>query len=131
MAVSLSEFARSLIDGKNFATLATLNPDGGPQTSVIWVKRDGDDVLFSATERRRKVRNLVRDPRVSLSIFDTANPYAYAEIRGTASVTEDPGKALPKELSHKYVGEDPPFESGEIRRVIVRVTPEKIVEFTP
>ena len=130
MAVALDEAARTLLDGRNFATVATLNPDGGPQASVVWILRDGDTVLFSAIATRRKVRNLARDPRVSLTVFDTANPYQSVEIRGRAEVAEDPGKWLPKELSQKYLGEDPPPEPDEVARVIVRVRPERVNGFS-
>jgi PPOX class probable F420-dependent enzyme len=112
------------------ARRALENSDGSPQTSVVWFKREGDTVLFSTTKARLKARNIARDARVSISIFATENPYRYVEIRGTAELTDDPGKTLPMELSHKYLGEDPPAESDEVRRVIIRVTPEKIIEFS-
>ena len=120
MAVVLDETTRKLLDGKNFATVATVNPDGGPQASVVWILRDGDTVLFSAVASRRKVLNLTRDPRVSLTVFDLANPYQSVELRGTAELTGDPGKSLPRALSQKYLGEDPPPEPDELTRVIVR-----------
>ncbi len=87
MAVSLSEPVRRLADGRNYAALATVNPDGSPQTSVVWVGRDGDDLLFSTVEGRVKHRNMVRDPRVSVSIIDSADPENYAELRGTVTMT--------------------------------------------
>jgi PPOX class probable F420-dependent enzyme len=90
VAVVLDETTRKLLDGKNFATVATVNPDGGPQASVVWILRDGDTVLFSAVASRRKVLNLTRDPRVSLTVFDLANPYQSLELRGTAELTGDP-----------------------------------------
>jgi PPOX class probable F420-dependent enzyme len=128
---TLSDPVRRLLDGKNFATVATLGPGGSPQASVVWVKRDGDTILFSSTAGRQKVRNLTEDPRVSVSIFDLANPYDSVEIRGTADLAVDEHKSLPRELSHKYLGEDPPkAEPGEVR-IMVRVTPEKIIRFTP
>jgi PPOX class probable F420-dependent enzyme len=123
------ESTRALLDGKNFANVATLRPDGAPQTSVVWMKREGDTVLFSSLEDRQKVRNLRHDPRVSLSVFDLANPYASVEIRGTAEILPDPGKRLPYELSHKYLGIDPPAEKDDQMRVIIRVVPQKIVGF--
>lgn len=128
---SLDETARRLLDGKNFATVATLQPDGSPQTSVVWVGRDGDQVLFSTTAQRRKARNLELDPRVSVSVFDLGNPYSSVEIRGKAQLDPDPEKALPKELSHKYLGEDPPAEEAEERRLVVRITPERVIAFSP
>ena len=130
VAVALDEVTRKLLDGRNFASVATLNPDGGPQASVVWILRDGDTVLFLAIATRRKVLNLTRDPRITLTVFDTANPYQSAEIRGTAEVSGDPGKRLPRELSRKYLGEDPPPEPEELRRVIVRIIPERVNSFS-
>lgn len=121
---------KRLLDGKNFATIATLNADGSPQTSLVWVQRDGDTVLFSKTTARLKARNIARDPRVSISIFATENPYRMVEIRGTADLTEDSGRTVQRAISHKYMGQDPPAEPAEVVRVVVRVTPEKIVEFS-
>ena len=82
MGFELSEAARALLDGRNYAVLATVNPDGSPQTSVMWVGRDGSDVLFSTVEGRRKHRNMVRNPRVSVSVIDSADPENYVELRG-------------------------------------------------
>ena len=130
MADAFDEATRDLLDGRNFATVATLNPDGGPQTSVVWILREGGTVAFSTTAGRRKARNLARDPRVSVSVFDTGNPYHSVEIRGTAELVEDTGKSLPKALSRKYLGEDPPPEPGEVVRLIVRVTPDKVNVFS-
>lgn len=130
MAVRFNEATRRLLDGKNFATIATVNADGSPQSSVVWVKRDGDTVLFSTTKGRAKGRNLARDPRISVSIFETADPYNYVEIRGTAELIDDRGGELARELSHKYEGVDPPPEPDEIVRVIVRVVPEKVTGFS-
>jgi PPOX class probable F420-dependent enzyme len=127
--VSFSPEIRDLLDGRNFATVATLNQDGGPQTSVVWIARDGDTVLFSTSAGRQKARNLARDPRVSVTVFDVANPYRSVDIRGTAELTEDPEKSLPRTLSHKYLGEDPPAEPADVLRLIVRVTPRKITGF--
>jgi PPOX class probable F420-dependent enzyme len=126
----LDDVTRRLLDGKNFATVATVNPDGGPQTSVVWILRDGDTVLFSAISTRRKVLNLTRDPRISLTVFDTANPYQSVEIRGTAELSGDPGKSLSGALSQKYLGEDPPPEPDELTRVVVRVIPLRVNAFS-
>ncbi|MER5910250.1 PPOX class F420-dependent oxidoreductase [Streptomyces sp. NPDC001982] len=129
--VSFDDSVRPLLDAKNFASVATLGPDGAPQNSVVWIKREGDTVLFSSVEARQKVRNLRRDPRISLSVFDLANPYTSVEIRGTAEILPDDAKRLPYELSHKYLGMDPPAEKEDEVRVIVRVVPRKVVAFTP
>ncbi|MFE0673740.1 PPOX class F420-dependent oxidoreductase [Streptomyces sp. NPDC058867] len=128
--LSFDDSTRALLDGRNFAGIATLGPDGAPQNSVVWFKREGDTVLFSSLADRQKVRNLRRDPRVSVSVFDLANPYSSVEIRGTAEILPDHDKRLPRELSHKYLGIDPPAEKEDEVRVIVRIVPRKVVSFS-
>ncbi|WP_286257672.1 PPOX class F420-dependent oxidoreductase [Streptomyces graminofaciens] len=130
MPISFDPSVRELLDAKNFASVATLGPGGAPQNSVVWIKREGDTVLFSSTAGRQKIRNLERDPRVSVSVFDLANPYTSVEIRGTAEILPDEDKRLPHELSHKYLGIDPPAEKDDEVRVIVRIVPERIIGFS-
>lgn len=130
MATALDEGTRRILDGRNFATVSTLNPDGAPQSSVVWVKREGDAVVFSTTSTRQKARNLARDPRVSLAIFDIDNPYDVVEIRGTAELEQDTAKSLPRELSHKYLDQEPPPEPDEVERLVVRVVPDRVNRFT-
>ena len=131
MSVTLSDVVRKLVDDANPAVLGTVNPDGSPQTSVVWVGRDGDDLLVSTAAGRRKVRNIERDPRVSLSVYDTADPLRYAEVRGTATVTEDLGRELAMALAERYegtgAGEDFRLLPPEVVRVVVRVTPHRVV----
>jgi PPOX class probable F420-dependent enzyme len=130
MAVTFDDDVRTLLDGKNFATVATLDADGSPHTSVVWFERDGDTVCFSTTAQRRKARNLTRDPRISVTVFDLSNPYHAVDIRGTAELIPDDDKALPRRLSQRYLDEDPPPEPAEVQRLIVRVVPEKITSFS-
>jgi PPOX class probable F420-dependent enzyme len=127
VGAKLSDLARRLLDARTFATLATVMPDGRPHSTVVWVKRDGDDVLFSSIRGMRKTRNIERDPRVSLVVFDPANPYAYVEVRGTVSVTEEGGRELINELSHKYEGRPYTFDPPEAVRLIFRLTPTRVV----
>jgi PPOX class probable F420-dependent enzyme len=117
--------ARALLDGPNFATVATVQPDGSPQTSVVWIRADGDDLLFSTIKGRRKHANLTRDPRVSVLVLDADDPYSYCEFRGTAELTDDPRAELIEELSVKYTGESFGERPGE-QRVVVRVRPDKV-----
>ncbi|MBM7771482.1 PPOX class probable F420-dependent enzyme [Actinokineospora baliensis] len=126
MAPELSEGARALLDGPNFATLATLNPDGSPQTSVLWVRRDGDDVLLSTVAGRQKEKNLRRDPRVSVTVINKDNPYSYLEFRGVAELTTEGGHELINELSLKYSGQPYTGDTPDTVRVVVRITPERI-----
>jgi PPOX class probable F420-dependent enzyme len=121
MAMALSEATIRLLDGKNYAVVATINRDGSPQTSVIWVGRDGNDVVFSTVEGRLKHRNMVRDPRVSISVIDSADAENYVELRGRASISPDVGRQLDTQLSFKYDGKAPgPDRPGAVR-VVVRV----------
>lgn len=127
----LPEFARTLIDGVHVVVLATVNPDGSPQTSPVWVGRDGEDVLISTAAGRRKVTNIERDPRVSLTVWDPADPERYVEIRGKAVVEDDPGRTFAIALAEVYDGSgggdsfrDLP---AEVVRVILRVSPERTV----
>ncbi|MET8831557.1 PPOX class F420-dependent oxidoreductase [Streptomyces sp. NPDC004610] len=128
--VTFADSVRALLDGKNFGAVATIGPDGAPQNSVVWIKREGDTILFSSLDNRQKVRNLRRDPRISVSVYDLANPYDSVEIRGTAEILPDEDKWLPRELSQKYLGAAPPAEENDGVRVIVRVVPHKIIGFS-
>jgi PPOX class probable F420-dependent enzyme len=95
----------------------------------MWYKRDDNTVLFSTRRNLQKARNLARDPRVTVAIYDQGNPYHSIEIRGRAELIPDPERALSVELSHRYLGVDPPNESESDPRVIIRVIPEKITGF--
>jgi PPOX class probable F420-dependent enzyme len=129
MGVTFNEATKALFDGKNFPVVATINADGSVQTSVVWAKRDGDAVLFATVRGRLKERNMRRDPRVSLSVFDLEDPLKYVEIRGRAEITEEGGRELINELSHKYDGKDFRTEPPEVVRVVVRVVPDKITGY--
>ena len=128
--VLMNDAVRRILDDPNPAVLATINPDGSPQTSVVWVARDGGDLLVSSAAGRRKERNLRRDPRVSLTVYDPADPQRYVEIRGRATVAEDIGRALAVSLAEAYEGpgagqeylELPP----EVVRVVLRITAEHL-----
>lgn len=127
MGELISEQVRELLAGPNYATLATLNADGSPQCSPMWVGVDGDDLVFSTVAGRWKVRNIERDPRVSVSVVDHTDPERYVEIRGRAVVEPEGGVELDEKLAWVYDGgpadPDPP---GTVR-VVVRVTPTTVV----
>ena len=125
MSIPLSDATLALLDGKNYAVLATINPDGSPQTSVMWVGRDGDDLLFSTVEGRVKHRNMRRDPRVSVTVIESADPENYVELRGRVSMTPDVGRRLDTQLSWKYDGKDPGEDRPGAVRVVVRMAVEK------
>ncbi|MFH9399109.1 PPOX class F420-dependent oxidoreductase [Streptomyces sp. NPDC017638] len=131
MSAVLSDRLKSVLDGKVFIVVGTLQPDGSPQLSPVWVKRDGDDLLFSTTVDRRKYLNLQRDPRVTAVVLNPESPYEYAEIRGTAEMTTDGGHELVDEISRKYTGKDykdfNPASVDDAQRVVVRIRPQKVV----
>jgi PPOX class probable F420-dependent enzyme len=129
MSISLSDATVALVDGKNYAILATINPDGSPQTSVLWVGRDGNDLLFSTVAGRVKHRNMERDPRVSVTVLDSADPEVYVELRGRVSMTPDVGRALDTQLSWKYDGRDPGEDRPGAVRVVVRMVVEKVTGY--
>jgi PPOX class probable F420-dependent enzyme len=129
MGIPLSDATIRLVDGKNYAVLATVNADGSPQTSVLWVGRDGGDLLFSTVQGRVKYRNMVRDPRVSVSVIDSADPENYVELRGRVSMSPDHGRQLDTQLSWKYNGRDPdPDRPGGVR-VVVRMEVDKVTGY--
>lgn len=129
--IALSDTLKKYLDEtKVFATVATIGRDGHPHLTVIWIERDGDELLYSTTVDRAQAKNIVRDPRVTVMINPPDNPYVYAEIRGTATLTPDPDRALPDRLSKKYTGRSyadfNPASKNDGERVVVRVTPTKI-----
>jgi PPOX class probable F420-dependent enzyme len=129
MSILLSDATVALLDGKNYAILATINTDGSPQTSVLWVGRDGNDLLFSTVAGRVKHRNMERDPRVSVTVLDSADPENYVELRGQVSMTPDVGRALDTRLSWKYDGRDPGEDRPGAVRVVVRMVVEKVTGY--
>jgi PPOX class probable F420-dependent enzyme len=113
-----------------FATVATLLPSGLPHLTKVWVTRDGDDLLFATALDLLQGRNAARDPRVTLLIESPDDAYAYAEVRGTATLTPDPERVLANTLALAHTGR--PFAefnpaSAASEFVAVRVTPSRVV----
>ena len=122
MADVLSEKARALISRPVLASLATLNPDGSPQITPLWVDLDGDDVVFNTAQGRKKARNLERDARVAVTVIDPDDQYNVVAFQGTVTeVTADGADAHIDALAKKYLGVDsyPMRREGE---VLIRVT---------
>ena len=129
MLIELPEQVSTIFDSPEFATLATLQPDGQPQLSVVWVERDGHDLLMSTVKGRQKHRNLERDPRATVLVYPKANPYSYVEVRGTVTMTEQGGREFIDRLNLEYTGGDRyTMDDGtENIRVVVRLTPTKVI----
>jgi PPOX class probable F420-dependent enzyme len=120
----LEEGVRTLAKGRNFAALTTLLPDGQPMTHVMWVDCDDEHLLINTEAHRQKFRNMRRDPRVAVTIWDEADPYGYAEVRGEVvdTVAGPEARAHIDELSMKYRGHE--YRTGIVsERVIVRIRP--------
>jgi PPOX class probable F420-dependent enzyme len=128
MTAELTDAQRALFDAKNFAVIATINPDGQPQLSVVWCKIEGNDIVVSTVVGRRKHRNLVRDPRVTILVNPAESPYQYVEVRGVATMTQERGRELIDELAADYMGADryPGDDGTDNVRVVVRIRPEHI-----
>ena len=126
--MKLSEKAKKIIDGKNFASVATLMPDGSPQVAPVWVDRDGDTIILNAARSRQRTKNLKKDPRVAISIFEQSNPYSNVSIRGKASeITEKGAEEHIDKMNMKYNG-TPKYANHDPNdpRVIIRVEATKI-----
>jgi PPOX class probable F420-dependent enzyme len=118
---------KSLATGKNFAAFTTLLADGQPMTHVMWVDADDDHVLINTEVGRQKLTNVDRDPRVTVTVIDAANPYHYAEVRGrVVEVVKGPeARQHIDKLSQKYTGR--PYDPSAIKteRVILRIAPNR------
>ncbi len=130
----LTDAVREILDGRHLSVLATTNADGQPQTSVIFVKRDGDDILFSTIKGRRKTTNMLRDPRVNLLLHRVPvdDPTStYATVSGTAELTDDPDGSFHQVMYDIHMGgATPPPEPGA-ERLIVRIRPQKVYQPPP
>ena len=118
--MTLSNETKQLLDGANFAHLATLMPDGSPQSAPVWVGRDGDRIVICTSENSLKARNTVRDPRVAISIVDFHDPYSEVQIRGrVVERRPDPDLTTMDLISLKYTGKPFPFRNPEGRLALI------------
>jgi PPOX class probable F420-dependent enzyme len=109
----------ALIDGPNYAHLATLMPDGSPHSVPLWVGLEGERIAFLTAPSSRKARNLRRDPRVAISITDRDQPFTMASVRGRVveRLDGDAAWAVIDRISHKYTGG--PYPRDEERSVFL------------
>jgi PPOX class probable F420-dependent enzyme len=120
MPQPLSPDIRQLLDRPNFAHLATLMPDGSPQSAPVWVGREGDRILVCTGEGSLKAKNTRRDPRIALSIVDMRDPYMEVQLRGrVVERRPDPDLTLMDPISQKYTGKPFPFRNPEGRVALV------------
>jgi PPOX class probable F420-dependent enzyme len=128
MSQAIPEKYADLLEKPAFGNLGTLMKDGSPQVTPVWVDFDGKYVRINSAKGRVKDMNIRRDPRVSVSLQDPANPYRYLEIRGrVVDITETGADDHINKLSQKYLGkpEYPYRQPGEVR-VLYKIEPEKV-----
>lgn len=125
---AIPEQYRDLFQKKAFAHLATINADGSPQVTPVWVDFDGTHIRFNTAKGRVKERNVRRAPKVALAIMDPDNPYRYLRVAGrVVDVTEQGADQHIDALAQKYLGKDRyPFrQPGEVR-MLYKILPEKV-----
>jgi PPOX class probable F420-dependent enzyme len=129
LAIKLTEKAVRFIDGKNFAFLATVQPDGSPHVTPMWVDHDGDMILMNTAIGRVKQKNVARDPRVSIAIVDWENPYDRIIIHGrVVDQTEQGAEAHIDRLAKKYTGANKYQKaSSSEKRIIFKIEPLQIL----
>ncbi|MEK0337596.1 MAG: PPOX class F420-dependent oxidoreductase [Nitrosopumilus sp.] len=122
-----------LFQGKNFASFVTLMNDGSPHVAPTWVDLDGNTILINTARGRVKEKNIRRDNRIALSIYDQENPYNMVTIRGKVTeLTEEGADEHIDKLAKKYFGLDKyPNRSPGERRIILKIQPEKIFHMQP
>ena len=127
----LTEKCRALIDAPNYAYLATVDADGAPQVSPVWIDRDGDTILVNTAAGRVKDRNMRNEPRVALSIADVSNPYDKSDIRGRVVDIVEGQEAYDHidKLAKKYLGKDVyPGHNDKEDRLIFRIEPVRVAD---
>ncbi|WP_116248506.1 PPOX class F420-dependent oxidoreductase [Nocardiopsis sp. FIRDI 009] len=119
------EDRQDILTKRAFGHVATIGPQGEPQSSPVWIDWDGEFLRFSQTRTRQKLHNLNRDNRVAISATDPDNPYRYVEVRGVVDrVEDDSDLAFINALAKKYLDKDVyPWHRSEDERVIVYVRP--------
>ena len=123
----IDEKIKVLAQDKNFAAFTTLLPGGQPMTHMMWVDADDEYLLINTEIGRQKERNVKRDPRVTVTVIDAANPYNYGEVRGTVveQLTGPEARAHIDKLAMKYTGK--PYDPNAIKteRVLLRIAPDR------
>ena len=123
----IEEKVKKLAQQANFGTITTLLPDGSPSTHVMWVDADDDHMLINTEIGRAKFRNVQRDPRVSVVVFNKENPYEYAEVRGRVveTVGGDEARRHIDDLSVRYTGKPYDPKAIQTERVILKIAPDR------
>jgi PPOX class probable F420-dependent enzyme len=136
MTIEIPQSAQDLITSGRIAHFTTVQADGRPHTTIVWVDLDGGDIVIGKMAEDQKLKNLRRDNRVSLSIEADGNQHGmqnYLVVEGTATITEGGAPELLQHLAHRYIAPDavfPPMPNPP-PGFIIRVTPTKVRGFGP
>jgi PPOX class probable F420-dependent enzyme len=127
-----NDAARTLLESNAIAQLITINVDGSPQVSGVWIGLDGDELVIASLPKRIKVSNVERDPRVALVVQSPSKSARgldeYLVVHGTARVTEGGAPELLQQLAHVYLGPDAVFPGPDAPPgYIFHITPEKVL----
>ena len=115
-----------LLADANFAHLATVRPDGSPQSSVMWFEWTGERLLFTHTSGRQKTKNVQHEPRVAVSIHDPESPYRTLEVRGVVeSIVPDPDAAFYRRLQARYGRTNKVYDADQ--RIVISVRPTRFI----
>ncbi|MBS1844145.1 MAG: PPOX class F420-dependent oxidoreductase [Actinobacteria bacterium] len=125
MNTTFPDSHRDLLDAQ-FATLATLGKDGGPQLTEVWFLFEDGEAKVSLNDSRLKTKNLVERPRCSLFILDLANPFRYLDVRGTARIEPDDDYAFAQRVGAKYGAELSEHDGPGDKRVVVTIDPTNV-----
>lgn len=125
----LSDEQKQFFRKPNFGHLATLEPDGSPQVTPVWIDVDDQYILINTAKGRKKVRNVERDPRVSVEVVEQDNPYSMLSIKGrVVGMTTEGADDHINAMAKKYLGQDTyPFRQPGEERLIMKIQPEKVV----
>jgi PPOX class probable F420-dependent enzyme len=124
---SANEKFLAILQGPYTGVLTTLFADGSPQSTPLWFLLDGDDILFSTTAGKQKLRNIARDARATFAVYNPTNDMSYVEVRGTIVVTEDPTANTRDRIVQKHgYADGSAFDAPGTQRFTLRLRPTKI-----
>ena len=129
---SLTDEQAAYFAAANVGMLGTTRTDGSAHVSPVWVDYDGGRVVLNTVEGRAKWKHLVRDPRGTVTVTGAGNPYEYVEVSGPAELTTEGAEEHIDVMAKKYLGVDKyPFSQPGDKRVLVRISPERVTHYKP
>jgi len=132
MPIALPQSVKKILQDKAYGHVVTLNANGKPQATMVWMDVDGDEVLFNTSEGRLKPRNLRRDPRIVISVQDRNDPQSHMVFYGNATITEAGADEHIDKLAKRFLNaEKYPFRRPGEKRLVVRTKVDKIGGYGP